>query len=161
MDSRFDINVACLQGGRLQVRIYDCVQMRHVLYLQFLCRHSAGRPVLRYYCAVTKWSECIIYPAEWRHPQWTQMSSILYIPDHVFQWSWFVHMFGVVITSPPLSGVGHRLSSISSLQVSWHVLNNNYSSGNCLILGWFYKADNYYLNEFYEETLINAPHAAI
>ena len=47
--------------------IHDCVQMRHVcsvLYIQCLYRHSAGRPILKYYCTVTKWSECIIYPAE-------------------------------------------------------------------------------------------------
>ena len=29
--------------------------MRHALYIQWLYRHSAGRPVLRY-CNVTKWS---------------------------------------------------------------------------------------------------------
>ena len=34
----------------------DSVNVRHVI--------SAGRPVLRYYCTVTKWSECIIYLAE-------------------------------------------------------------------------------------------------
>ena len=45
--------------------IYDCVQIRHALYIECLYRHSAGRPVLRYYCTVTKWSECIFfYPAE-------------------------------------------------------------------------------------------------
>ena len=42
----------------------DCVHMRHVLYIQCLYRHSARCPVLRYYCTVTKWSECIIYPVE-------------------------------------------------------------------------------------------------
>ena len=48
----------------------DCVHMRHVLYIQCLYRHSAGRPVLIYYCnTVTKWSEYIIYPAECRHQQ--------------------------------------------------------------------------------------------
>ena len=47
----------------------DCVHMRHVLYTQCLFSHSAGRPVLRYYCTVTKWSECIIYPVKWRHQQ--------------------------------------------------------------------------------------------
>ena len=39
----------------------DCVHMRHVLYIQCLYRHSMGRPVLRYYCTVTKWSECFVY----------------------------------------------------------------------------------------------------
>ena len=64
--------------------------MRHVLYIQCLFCHSAGRLVLRYYYTVTKWSdcECIIYPAEWRHQQWTQIASILHIPDHIFIWPW-------------------------------------------------------------------------
>ena len=53
------------------------VHIRHVLYFQCLHRHSAERPVLRYYCTVTKWSECIIYLAEWRHLQLTQIASIL------------------------------------------------------------------------------------
>ena len=46
--------------------IYNRVQMRHVrtVHLACLYRHSTGRPVLRYYCTVTKWSDCIIYPAE-------------------------------------------------------------------------------------------------
>ena len=46
------------------IGINDCVQMRHVLYIRCLYRHSAVRPVLRYYCTETKWSDCIIYPAE-------------------------------------------------------------------------------------------------
>ena len=32
----------------------DCVHMLHVLYIQYLYCHSAERPVLRYYCTVTK-----------------------------------------------------------------------------------------------------------
>ena len=44
------------QGDRVQVRD---IRFR-TLYIQCLYRHSAGRPVLIYYCTVTKWSECIL-----------------------------------------------------------------------------------------------------
>ena len=68
----------------------DCVHMRHVLYIQCLYRHSAGRPVLRYYCTVTKYvSVCIIYPAKWRRQQLTQIASIL--PNLLF-WNPCMHI---------------------------------------------------------------------
>ena len=53
-----------MEGDRIQVRDKRCVHMCHVLYIQCLYRHAAGRPGFRYYCTVTKWSECIIFPAE-------------------------------------------------------------------------------------------------
>ena len=67
--------------------IYICVQMRHVLYIKYLYRHSAGRPVLRYFCTVTKWSVCIIIPlsdvtnSEHKLRQFS-LSQTMYLNDH-------------------------------------------------------------------------------
>ena len=58
------VDLYCCEVYNTGQRYTDCVQTRHVLYLQCLYRHSAGRPVLRYYCSLTKGSECLILIAE-------------------------------------------------------------------------------------------------
>ena len=54
---------SCVESKSLEFRSgnEDCVHMHHVLYIQCLYRRSAGCPVLRYYCTVTKSSQFINY----------------------------------------------------------------------------------------------------
>ena len=67
--------VLSYQGDRIQVRD---IRLRTnasctAVFLSSLGRTSSSRILL--YCH--KVSECIIYPAEWRRQQWTQIASIL------------------------------------------------------------------------------------